>query len=341
MEKEGRVFMRFGVWGYRHPHIGDFIREMLKLGHEFVGVCEKEPDLAKPLAEVFKVPLFTDEEWLFSLKPDIIGTSAVNSSKISIIESCAAHGIHVMADKPAVTNVEDYERLARTVNEGSVQIGLMLTERFNAPIYALHKLITEGRLGRLVNISIMKPHKLNALSRSKWHFSKHDNGGLIVDLLVHDFDLLRWLTGSEIAECKGYIKKGGNKRHPDFFDSTQLAVRMDNDVTATLEADWWIPDKYRNYGDGRIFCVGTEGRVEVRTVEDLTDPERRPLTIFMDSDGGCTICPLAEPALTLTEDYINRIHGMKDCIITHSDILKCTYAALRADREAKKIVVTD
>lgn len=329
--------MKFGILGYRHSHIEDFVQEMLHLGHEFLGVCEKESDLAKPLAHSYGVPLFTEEEQLFSLKPDIIGTSAINSHKISVIESCRDHGVHIMADKPLVTNMKDYTRLAEIIKEGSINIGMMLTERFNPSIYTLHYMIKEGRLGKLVNISIMKPHKLNAKARSEWHFSKKDNGGLIIDLLVHDFDLLRWLTESEIGECTGYIKKVGNKDYPSFYDSTQLAVRMENNITATLETDWWIPDLYRNYGDGRIFCVGTKGRVEVRTVEDLTDPERRPLLIFMDSDGSCTVCPALIPLVTITEDFINRIHGKKNCIITHSDILKCTYATLIADQDAKVI----
>lgn len=42
--------------------------------------------------------------------------------------------------------------------------------------------------------------------------------------------------------------------------------------------------------------------------------------------------------LTLTKDFINRIHGKKSCVITHADILKCTYATLLADQEVKEIV---
>lgn len=332
--------MKFGVLGYRHSHIEIFVSEMIQMGHEFLGVCEKVPELAKDLAERYNVPLFSEEEQLFALKPDIIGTSAINNQKIEVIEACRSHGIHIMADKPIVTNMKDYNRLVEIIKEGSIQIGMMLTERFNPPIFSLYNLIKEGKLGKIINLSIMKPHKLNAPSRSDWHFSKEENGGIIIDLLIHDFDLLRWLTGCEVAECMGYVKKGEHKNYPDFYDSVQLTVRMDNDVTATLESDWWIPDLYRNYGDGRIFCAGTEGRVEVRTVEDLTDPNRKPVTIFMDNDGSCTTCDEASIPTSITEDFINRIEGKGDPIITHTDIMKCTYETLIADQGAKEIKKT-
>ncbi|MDN5277391.1 MAG: hypothetical protein PWR01_1356 [Clostridiales bacterium] len=78
--------MRFGIYGCRHAHIAEFVDEMLKLGHEFVGIYETELDIAKGMAEKYKVPIFDKGEELLKLKPDVIGTSAVNNRKIDIIE---------------------------------------------------------------------------------------------------------------------------------------------------------------------------------------------------------------------------------------------------------------
>jgi Oxidoreductase family, C-terminal alpha/beta domain./Oxidoreductase family, NAD-binding Rossmann fold. len=199
--------MKFGVYGCRHGHIEDFIKEMLQLGHEFLGIYETELDIAEGIADKYDVPLFDKGEDLLKLKPEILGTSAVNNQKIDIIELCNENGIHVMADKPIATSREDYGRLEKVINEGRIQVGMMLTERFNPPIYALWKMIREGKLGEIVSFAIMKPHKLREKTRAPWHFSKKENGGIAIDLLIHDVDLLHWFTGSEIVSCGGYIKK--------------------------------------------------------------------------------------------------------------------------------------
>lgn len=43
--------MKFGIIGCRHGHSEEFIREMLELGHSFIGICEREGRLAPALAE--------------------------------------------------------------------------------------------------------------------------------------------------------------------------------------------------------------------------------------------------------------------------------------------------
>jgi predicted dehydrogenase len=229
--------MKFGILGCRHAHIEIFVREMLDLGHEFVAICEMVPDIAKPLAEKYNVPLLGSEEEFFEKRPAVVGTSAVNNEKIRVIEACRAHGAHVIADKPIVTNLKDFQRLKDVIDEGAIEVGLMLTERFSPPVYTLRKMIQEGILGKLISFSMMKPHRLNEKSRAPWHFSKTENGGITIDLLIHDFDLLRWFTGSDTEQIAGYVKKSSYDKYPDFNDSVQTVVKMKDGTIATLEAD--------------------------------------------------------------------------------------------------------
>ena len=328
--------MKFGVYGCRHGHIGEFIEEMLELGHEFLGIYETELDIAKDMAEKYDVPLFSRGEDLLRLKPDVLGTSAVNNQKIDIIELCNGEGIHVMADKPVVTSRKDYERLEKIINEGRIQVGMMLTERFNPPIYALWKMIQEGELGQIISFTIMKPHKLREKIRAPWHFSKEENGGIVIDLLIHDIDLLRWFTGSEMASCEGYIKKTGYPQYESFYDSVNAIVKMKNGVVASLEADWWMPDSYFSFGDGRIFCVGTKGRAEIRTTGD-DQTKGNPYGLWIGDTEGYERYDEPSIPVTLTEDFINRIEGKQEVIISSEDVLKASLAVVEMDERLDKI----
>jgi predicted dehydrogenase len=327
--------MKFGILGCRHPHIEIFIQEMLDLGHELVAICDTNPDIAQSMAAKYSVTLLKDEKDFFALKPQVVGTSAINNEKIQVIETCREHGIHVMVDKPVVTNMADYERLKEIIYEGVIHVGLMLTERFNPPIYTLWSMIQKGVLGDLINLTIIKPHKLNEKSRAPWHFSKVQNGGIAIDLLIHDFDLLRWFTKSEMEDCSGFMKKSSLPYHPDFYDSVHTIIKMKNGVVATLEADWWTPDSYWTWGDGRIFCTGTLGRAEIREAGDINNKNSYGLLVTNDKE--YHVYDNIETNVTLSEDFLNRIEGKEDVIITANDILNATYDTLVAD---SKLVLT-
>jgi len=328
--------MRFGVYGCRHAHIAEFVDEMLELGHEFVGIYETELDIARGMAERYKVPIFDREEELLDLRPDVIGTSAINNRKIDIIELCNRNGIHVMADKPIVTDREGYARLERVIRQGRIHVGMMLTERFNPPIYALWKMIHEGWLGQLVSLTFIKPHKLFEKKRAPWHFSKEENGGIAIDLLIHDIDLLRWFTGSELESCSGYIKKTAYPQYESFYDSVNAVVKMGNGVIAILETDWWMPDSYFTYGDGRILCVGTRGRVEVRTTGDC-QAKGPPFALLIKDTEVYVRCEDGVVPVTLTRDFINRIEGSREIIISAEDVLMSSLAAIEIDESLEEI----
>ena len=318
--------MKFVVIGCRHPHISVFIDEMLALGHRFLGICESKGPLAPRLAGRYGVPLFQDDEAVFALSPDVVGTSDVNCRKIGVIERCAARGVHVMADKPIALSEEDYDRLERAME--SVRVGMLLTERFNPALFTLRERLRERRLGRIVSVSATKPHKLTPSVREPWHFDAAQNGGIVIDLMVHDLDLVRWLTGSEVRSAACMIQKGGVAGYPEFYDDAWALLRLEDGAIASLHVDWWTPEKYYTFGDGRLFVTGTEGTAEVfATGRGPNSPEP---ALLMNLDGVQREEPLATPPGCITQDFLSSIADAQASTISHRDILMVTRLALRA-----------
>lgn len=327
--------MKFAVLGCRHLHIGDAVKELLAMGHEGLGVYEAHGTLAARLMEAHRLPAIESEEALFALRPDMVLCAAVNSEKIDVIEKCCARGIPVMLDKPLVTCMQDYARLDAAAKLPGAHIGMMLTERFNPPVRALKAQIDSGAIGEIVGMVFIKPHKLNAPSREAWHFDKHQNGGLVIDLLVHDMDLARWLTGSEIESVSGYVKAGDCADYPDMWDDAKVLVRMESGVTCAMMSDWWTPGGYACYGDGRILVTGTRGACEVYTTgaPGLHDA---PFLTLTTADAPRVILEGLPPEKTLMQDFMDRIEGRASVIGT-DDILAATYATLRADQRVEVI----
>lgn len=327
--------MKFGVFGCRHPHLELAVEEMLKLGHQCIGIYEPEGPLARKMSEKYDLPWIETEQQFFNLKPEIALCSSINSEKVQKIETCCRQGVHIMLDKPLVTSLADYEKILKASAKSDIKIGLMLTERFNPPVCRLKELIEEGRLGKVVSLTFSKPHKLTPETRENWHFDKRQNGGPIVDLMIHDFDLVRWLTGSEVARTVGMMKVGDRQEYPDLYDDARLLVQMKNGVTATLMADWWTPASYHFFGDERIVCTGTIGRcVAYLTGEPVLHPE--PF-LALSTETEAEIILSGSPAPKgMMEDFLDQIAG-RPSIITQEDIFKATYETLAADRAVQII----
>ena len=326
--------VKFGIYGCRHFHLEIALTEMLEMGHECVGIYEPEGSLAKKLAEKYGIKVLNSAEAFFQAEPEMALCSSVNSEKIDRIEECCARGIHIMLDKPLVSCQADYDRLLKAMESGA-QIGLMLTERFSAPARRLKELVDEGVLGDVVGLYFSKPHKLMPENRESWHFDKTKNGGPVIDLSIHDLDLMRWVTGSEIKDIMGIMKVGDRPEYPDLYDDVKMVVEMENGVTGSLMCDWWTPDAYPMFGDEIISCTGTKGRC---VVHDTGDPNlhKEPYLTLCTENEPEVILTADEPKTGLMKDFLDRINGLP-CIITQEDVLLSTKATLDADKAVKVV----
>lgn len=325
---------QFSVIGCQHAHIGIFISEMLELGYSCAGIYDEEDSkLPRSLSDQFGIPLVRNKEALLGDSVVVVGCAALNNEKIDVLEMCESRGKHVMVDKPAVVDSEGLQRLKAIVERGSIQIGMLLTERFHPAIYALKKQIEQGAIGDIVSIGMRKPHRLDAANRPEWFFSKQQSGGILIDLLVHDFDLLRWLTGKEIESFGGFVGKTILPEKPSFYNSATVQLLMEGSIACQLYADWHTPVGSWTWGDGRIFVTGTESFVELRL---HGDPSVGPDPVVIRSTNGNSVEMLTamQAPCSITEDFMRRIGG-GESIITHEDIVKATEATIWADSQVK------
>jgi predicted dehydrogenase len=328
--------MNFAVIGSAHGHIYEFVEDMLGLNGEFIAVYDdKTTDIAKAMSLKYSVPLVEDMEEIFDLNIDIVGTSAVNSDKIHIVEECSKRGIHIIADKPLVVNKEQYKRLEKVIKDKKIQVGLMLAMRFMPSIYTLKKIISENQIGRLLNVEILTPHRLQAKHRQKWFFDKNKNGGVIVDLLLHDIDLFKWLAESTIDSYSGFVHETSLPENDRFMDSANFLVSSKSGVAGYLRTDWHMTDSHWTWGDLRIFCVGTNGAAETRV---LGDPVTKEEVVVLYKEGQPTAkIPIEECKSSSTKDFLNRING-KDYMVSHEDILEASRLSIEFDNSAARIL---
>jgi predicted dehydrogenase len=327
----------FSIIGCEHAHIGIFIDEMLKAGHRCAGLYEENNDkLANQISAQFGIQRVTNRELLLSDEVKVVGCAAVNDEKIDIIELCESLGKHIMVDKPAVTSRAGLERLQAVMNRGKIEVGMMLTERFRGSLYTLKNQIEQGELGDLVSLTMRKPHRLLPENRPQWHFSKERNGGVVIDLFIHDFDLVRWLTGQEVASAHGVMCKNILPEYPDFYDTAAVQILTDGGIPVQFYADWHNPVKSWTWGDCRLFITGTKGTAELRLEGDPFISTGDSLLIVVTHKEAAHQISFDTPPGNISEDFLSRIEG-RPSILTHEDIMATSKAVIESDEQVKLI----
>ncbi|MDF2664127.1 MAG: gfo/Idh/MocA family oxidoreductase [Paenibacillus sp.] len=197
------------------------------------------------------------------------------------------------------------------------------------------KRFEQGELGRVVSVTMRKPRRLNPEQRHGWHFSKEQNGGLIQDLFIHDFDLLRWWTGQEIERVDSLMRKTILTEYPGFYDTNCAQVLMAGGVLAQLYADWHTPDRSWAWGDCRVFVSGTTGCAELRLSGDpsVQGGAAEELLFRVTNASAFERIALSAIPTTITVDFLNRVGG-RVSVLQHPDILEACRAAVAADEKA-------
>ena len=176
-------------------------------------------------------------------------------------------GIPVFCEKPVAMNVADALPVLDYIrdNNGVVQIGHQ--RRFDAGYLEAKRAYQAGELGWIHSLRAvtcdMTPPPVEFLATS---------GGLFRDCSVHDFDILRWLTGREIVEV---YAKGSNNGDPAIgevgdVDTALAVITFDDGTVGTVSAS-----RYNGAGhDVRLEIQGSSRSVMVGLDDKL--PWRRP-----------------------------------------------------------------
>ncbi len=173
-----------------------------------------------------------------------------------LIKAGVDAGIPVFCEKPVAMNVADSEPVLHYIRarQGTVQIGHQ--RRFDAGYLAAKRAYDAGELGWIHSLRAvtcdMAPPPVEFLAGS---------GGLFRDCSVHDFDILRWLTGRDIVEV---YAKGSNNGDPAIgavgdVDTALALVTFDDGTLGTVSAS-----RYNGAGhDVRLEIQGSAGSLMV------------------------------------------------------------------------------
>src|SRR5246127_236846 len=222
-----------GVMGSNHARVFAGLP-----GTELVGVADPDQKQADFVARTLGCAAVSDIGALLDLNVDAGTVAAPTHLHRDISLACIARGVHVMVEKPIASSVEEGHEIIQAARRAGVTLMVGHVERFNPAVEAIKDAI---RNEDILSIGITRVGPFPP---------RMSNVGVVIDLAVHDIDLIRWFTDSDIIEVQPQLSSAVAERE----DIALLQFRTASGVLAHINTNWLTPFKARN------VTVATRGK---------------------------------------------------------------------------------
>jgi predicted dehydrogenase len=245
---------------------------VLQAGGELVSVYAKEPELLDAYTKRFPQArrARSEAEVLEDRSIQLVVSAAIPDERAPLGIRVMRHEKDYMADKPAMTTLEQLAEVRRVQAETRRIFSVAYSERFeNRATTRAAELARGGAIGRVLQTIGTGPHRMNAKNRPAWFFDRARYGGIITDIGSHQADQFLYFTNSTRAEV--VASQAGNLHHPQYpgLDDFGDAMLRGDGGTGYFRVDWFTPDGLATWGDTRLTVLGTGGFIEVRKNIDI------------------------------------------------------------------------
>ena len=276
--------MRIGVIGT--GRIGTIHARTLSR-HREVGsliLTDVDPVRAQELANRLGETAAPSTEEIFKWGVDAVVITTATSAHAELIGRAARSGLPVFCEKPIALDLPGSLQAIAEVETAGTILQMGFQRRFDAGYTGAREAVRSGRLGRLHTVRAMTsdqtPPPAAYLPIS---------GGLYRDTLIHDFDMLRWVTGHEVVDVYATGSDAGPAmfREAGDIDTAAAVLTLDDGTLATTTAARLNGAGYdvrmELAGELDQIVVGLDDRTPIASTEPSGPPAAtKPWTGFLE-----------------------------------------------------------
>jgi len=324
--------LRFAVLGVGRIgkiHAGNLATRVA--GAELVAladVCAEE--LERVAARLGVKQTYTDYRQALALaEVDAVAVCTPTDTHYQIILEAASAGKHIFCEKPVELAIEKIRQINEHVAKCGVQLMVAFNRRFDPNFAKVHELVRAGKIGQ--------PHLLRITSRDPAPPPEsyiRSSGGIFMDMTIHDFDMARYLIGSEVVEVyarAGVLVDPMFERAGD-WDTAIITLSFANGAMGAIDNS-----RKAVYGyDQRVEVFGSGGMVAVAN----NTPDTH---VLFDASGVHSALPLYFFMERYTESYLREVQAFVEAVlagkpvpVTGQDGLAAVRIALATARSARE-----
>ncbi len=254
-------------------------------GAMLLAISDIAPGAAERCASDFGIPAVEKDYRALLDNPSIqaVVVCSTTDTHAGIIAEAARRGKHVFCEKPIALDLKVIDSALEAVRKASVKLQIGFNRRFDANYRRVWELIREGRIGDLHTLRITSrdpaPPPIDYVKAS---------GGLFLDMMIHDFDMARFLTGSEVEEVftLGAVRVDPEIGKAGDLDTAVVSLRFENGVIGSIEnsrrAVFGYDQRVEVFGSKGMAQTANNGANNARVSGPDEVSEDLPLNFFMD-----------------------------------------------------------
>jgi UDP-N-acetylglucosamine 3-dehydrogenase len=228
-------------------------------GAELAGVMDIREEAAQALAAKHGAKPFTDfDTMLEDLHPDVVDVCCPTPWHVDYVcraaERAQELGIRgISTEKPMARTLADCEKMTAASELAHIPLFVAHVVRFFPEFVLAKRQVEQGAIGRPAAIRTRRGGPMPR-AWNDWYGTFDLSGGCILDLIIHDFDWLRWTFG----DVKRVYACGLTESHLPGFDYALITLRFQSGAIGHVEGTWADPGGFKV----TIEIAGDEGLLE-------------------------------------------------------------------------------
>jgi myo-inositol 2-dehydrogenase/D-chiro-inositol 1-dehydrogenase len=306
--------LRFGVIGA--GRIGKIHAENLATripGVEVAAIADVDLTAAQELAAHLHIPVALKDYHAILSDPaiDAVAICSSTDTHARIAIEAAEAGKHIFCEKPIDHDLNKIDAALDAVEKAGVKLQIGFNRRFDPNFRKVRAMVAEGKIG--------DPHIIRITSRDPApppvSYVKV-SGGMFLDMTIHDFDMARYLSGSEVEEvyvAAGVMVDPAIGQAGD-VDTAVITLRFASGAIGTIDNS-----RKAIYGyDQRVEVFGSEGMIQAHNNTPDNDVcytadgvhSAKPLYFFLERYMESFIAELKEFVQSVREGTTPPVVGM-------------------------------
>ncbi|MGZ7440458.1 Gfo/Idh/MocA family protein [Paenibacillus sp. TH7-28] len=193
---------------------GHHLEAIAQMGSErltAVAVADTDEAKGRAAAEKYGLAFYAGyREMVREQRPNIVIIALPHYLHNECAVFCAAHGCHLLLEKPMALNVAQCDAILTAASEAGVKLMVGHTQHYLPANLRAKALIRNKQLGKLVAIHDTRHLPYYSDNRPRWFFEKAKaGGGIMMNLGAHSIDKIQWLTDSRIRKVKASLSYEG------------------------------------------------------------------------------------------------------------------------------------
>jgi myo-inositol 2-dehydrogenase/D-chiro-inositol 1-dehydrogenase len=300
-------------------------------GVEVVAIADPNMQAAKELAEQLHVSAYYEDyrKILDDKSIDAVAICSSTDTHARFMTEAAEAGKHIFCEKPVDHSLEKIDAALAAVKKAGVKCQIGFNRRFDPNFKKVRQMVNEGKVGEVQILRITSrdpaPPPVSYVKVS---------GGMFLDMTIHDFDMARYLSGSEVVEV---FAAGGVMVDPEIgkagdIDTAVITLKFANGAIGTIDncrkAAYGYDQRVEVFGSkGMVAVANNTANSSVYSSEEGVFSEK-PLYFFLERYMDSFIAEMA--------DFIDAVRDDKPTPVTALDGRKPVVIAMAAAKSLKE-----